>query len=262
MTNLEVAKAAATVNHIALLSPSLSLDTLKTTPDNVFSLWWPQDVEAETLAKFADTNHAERVGIVTAVDDISQNFKNRLVIHLKEAGITNITSANISPNFKQLEAGVVKNNPQVLFVVVSNAQGLGPLLTDLKKAAPAASLVGNFALENPTLIRDYGKQLDSLVYSYPSFVTNDYLKALSAYKKQHGAPADDLHYLAAYNTGVAAATLLNQGALTQPAALEKIGHLNTKGMGNINLSFGKNHQLESAAFEFRTIKNGEYVLYK
>ncbi len=261
--NAQAAADAAKSQNIALISPSAALDTLTITNTNLFSLWWPQDAEADALAKFAESKHAQRVAIVTAVDSASQQLKNHLVDQLKSSDITDITSSNISPNFAQIGTTIKKNDPQIIFVTVSSGQGLGALLTDLKKKFPKALIVGDSALQNPTLLRDFGKQLTGLIYSYPHYGTADYATAIKTYQKNNGGLASDISFVPAYNAGLVAAKLLQQGATTPSSALEKLAKLDTKGLGDVPLSFGANHQLSSAPFEFRTVNsNGDYILYK
>lgn len=257
--------AIAEKSKVVLLSPSTALEVAEDKENfaYLFSTWWPQLPEILALQRFMRDNKTRNVTIINDQDAFGTKMVEFFNANAKQNGLTIRSHYEVPIGEKDFRTTIIKTkqlNPDGVFLMLQDPNQFGPFLKQARELRLGAKVFSTAYAQNDAVLRDFGKVLEDLTYSYPKTATDTaYEKLIKNYRARYRQEPSAPSFVNAYNATLAALETLRNGARTGEEMRNELHRLRLAGVGLREIKFNERGQIDNADFEIRTIRNGTFV---
>lgn len=229
--------------------------------DYIFSTWFPQRIEVDTLQKYAVSKGIKEFVVVKDQDPFSLMISKLFEDQAKASGVTIVESKTVaigSTDFKTTIAQMKSKNPQGIFLSFQAATMKATFLKQARELGMNQTLFSATDIQDPSLLESFAPLLEGVIYTYPQ--TSDRAGVFTeAYKARYNVPPQGPSAANSYDATMILAEALKQGALKGEELAQNLMKVSIPGIIAENVSFTDKHQISGGTFRVKTIKNGAFV---
>jgi len=223
-----------------------------------FSLWYPQDVEAEKLADFLSSREVKKIDILRNLDPFSQKEYELIKGTTAKYHIALVSDIQVvDSGVKDFRSQIIKlkaDKVDAVFVNFQNPEAKCPALKQLGDLAFDKIIIGESSTETISC-KDL---LEGTFYSFPN-ATKKSQDLNARFVKKYGVAPKTPAVPNAYDATIMIADALRGGNLTGTDIKDYLKNLKTfDGALGPSISFDSQNNLKLTASDFviKTIKNG------
>jgi len=257
-----IAEQAKTV----LLTPSTALETIdhKENFTYLFSTYWPQLPEIQTLDGFMVSHQMKTLAVINDHDPFDTKFADELAADAATKGVSVVDREQVSIDTNDFRTEILKikqMHPDAVFIEISNIAGLGPFMGQVKQLGLSAKIFSTADAQNADVVSKFGADMEGLAYSFPQEPTGTaYANFVQEYKTKYGTLPSAPSVMTAYNAIAALVAVLREGARTGTEIRDALYKVTVPGLGAANISFNNLGAITQANFDMKMIHNGQFVI--
>ena len=256
-----IAEQAKTV----LLSPSDALETVQNKEKftYLFSTWWPEASQIQTLLGYMTSNGITKIAIMNDHDSFDTQFTDELAASAETKGVTVADREQFSIDTSDFRTQIVKIkqlHPDAIFIEINNVAGLGPFMKQVRQLGFIGKVFSTADAQNEDAVKKFGSDMDGLTYAFVKTPSGDiYNNFVKKYQSKYNVLPSTPSILPAYNAIAALVAALQGGAQTGTEIRDALNNIRVPGIGVSEISFSSLGQINNAEFEMRTIHNSQFV---
>jgi branched-chain amino acid transport system substrate-binding protein len=256
-----IAEQAKTV----LLTPSAAIETVqnKSYFTYLFSTWWPQAPEIETLLGYMAAHNMKNIAIINDHDPFDTKFTDDFASAVSQKGFTVVDREQVPIDQNDFRTEILKVkqfHPDALFIQINNVAELGPFMRQVKSLGLSAVVFSSTDAQNEDAVKKFGSAMEGLTYAFVKTPSgNLYNSFVKEYQEKYNALPSTPSILPAYNAIAALVAVLKNGARTGTEIRDALYGIHTSGIGVSEISFNSLGQINNAEFEMRMIHNSQFV---
>ncbi len=251
-------------NKIVAMLPSASIEAIefnKQPLNFLFSTWFPQRAEVETLQKYAVAHGFKTFVVTNDADPFDAMMAALFRAEAKDNGITILDEHQVvigTQDFRTILARIKAKSPDAFFVAVQDTSSKATFLKQAREIGITSQLFSSADIQNPSLLQGFSSALEGVIYTYPSAGKNSEM-FFAKYRARYGSEPQGSSASNAYDAvNILAAAMKKAG--TEGEKLERaLLETSIPGVTYDTLKFSEKHQIAGGEFEIKTIKNGAFV---
>lgn len=223
-----------------------------------FSLWYPQDIEAEKLADFLSSREVKKIDILRNLDPFSQKEYELIQGAIKKHSIVLMSDIQVvDSGVKDFRSQILKlkaDKVDAVFVNFQNPEAKCPALKQLRDLGFDKIIIGESSTETITC-KD---MLEGTFYSFPK-TTKKSQELNVRFAEKYGVSPKTPAVPNAYDATIMIADALRAGNLTGVGIKDYLKNIkNFDGALGPSVSFDDQNNLRLTANDFviKTVKNG------
>ncbi len=250
---------------VPAISPSTAMEALiynKQPIDYVFSTWFPERSEVDTLQVYAEKMREKRIIVLHDEDPFGSMMANLFVTQAPSRKLSVIHEEQFPIGFEDFRTTIAKLKgikPDAVFVAF---QGPGPKIKFLKQAYDLGlhvQLLSSSDIEDNDLLAQAGGVMEGVIYTRPQASGNQ-TTFTTEYQARYGSLPSGQSASNAYDATRVALAALTAHATTGVDLAAAIQSIDISGTAVPEIKFNQDHQLTGAAFELKTVRNGKFIV--
>lgn len=250
---------------IVSISPSMAMESLRynhTKTDYVFSTWFPQSGEVDTLQSYIETTGKKHIVVLHDEDLFASAMSEFFITNAAAHGISIEKSYTFPIGFEDFRTTIVelKNlHPDGIFAVMQNPATKAKFYKQARELGLNVTFFSLTDVQDEDLLKNFGPVLEGVIYTHPK------ISAREAEFEQtyHAATNNASLGLSAANaydaTNILIAALQKTGG-SREGLRDALLQVHTPGVVVDDISFNEQHQIKGLEFNIKTIKNGQFTV--
>ena len=248
------------------LTPSAAMEAFenKQSLTYLFSTFWPQVPEANTVADYMASHGVKKLAIIDNLDPFNLKFIEELTNAVQSKGIVIVDKEQTPTTQNDYRTEILKIKqlkPDAVFIEINNVANLGPFSKEARELGLTAKIFSTADAQNEDAVSKFGTYMEGMTYPFPKEPSGtlyaDFVKEYQA--KYNGELPSTPSAITTYNAIKALLQVLQGGARTGTEIRDALYKVNVQGFGTSGVSFNNLGEITTADFDMKMIHNNQFV---
>lgn len=250
---------------IVAITPSGGIDAIirsKTPITYVFSTYYPYILEASIISDYARNIGQKRMFIVHDNDPFGETFAVSFKESAEARGVSIAGEEKVPighDDFRTMIAKMKSLNLDGVFVAFQAPAEQAKFLKQAHELGLTIKIFNPSDIEDQALLKEYGKQMDGVVYAYPE-ASGNYAEFKKSFIKMFNREPEGPSVTHAYDAArvmIAGLTEHYQNGTDLKIAIEKT---DIPGVSVKQITFDKDHKITDFVYQIKTVRDGKFVV--
>ncbi|MEK7854959.1 MAG: ABC transporter substrate-binding protein [Acidobacteriota bacterium] len=250
---------------VVTISPSTALEALvynEMPTDYVFSTWFPEKIEVDTLQAHAQKIGAKNFVIIHDTDTYGAMLADLFARYAPQHEITIVKEFTLPVGTEDFRTTLVQAKSLAvdgiaLFFQAPSSKA--KVLKQMRELGLKTQVVTDASIEDMSLLANFGFAMEGLLYTYPE-LTGAVDEFSRKFKEEYGTDSIGASDANAYDATRATITALDERYTKDVELVDAVRYVNIPGTAVSRVLFDDAHQITEAKFVVKTVRDGEFIV--